>query len=54
MGAEADGLAQSFPTTPAAIKRQIEAFESIGMDEVVFWPCVAGRDQLERLAEAVA
>jgi alkanesulfonate monooxygenase SsuD/methylene tetrahydromethanopterin reductase-like flavin-dependent oxidoreductase (luciferase family) len=53
MGSDADGLAQSFPTTPDAIKHLTAAFGDIGVDEIVFWPCVAELDQLNRLAEVV-
>ncbi len=41
-------------TSPQAVAEALERYAQAGADELVFWPCVAQRDQLERLAQAVS
>jgi hypothetical protein len=54
MGPMAEKLAQSLPTNPQAIKDTIKAFEDIGLDELILWPCIADIHQLDGLADIVA
>jgi alkanesulfonate monooxygenase SsuD/methylene tetrahydromethanopterin reductase-like flavin-dependent oxidoreductase (luciferase family) len=51
LGPLADTMAQRLPTTPAAVKDAIAAFEDIGLDELLLWPTIADLDQLDRLAD---
>ncbi len=53
-GPAAEEMAKTFPASPDAVKETIRGFGDIGMDELVFWPCVADVEQLERLADLVA
>lgn len=41
------------PRTPDALRRQLEKFRNVGVDELIFVPTVAGPGQVEGLAEAV-
>lgn len=50
-GPVADQIAQSLLSTPAAVRDRVRAFADIGTDELILWPCVPDRDQLDRLAE---
>ena len=34
-------------------KEAIKAFEDIGVDELILWPCIPELDQVDRLAELV-
>lgn len=47
-------MADSVLTTPAAIRSAIAAFGGLGADEVMLYPWLAGLDQVDRLADAVA
>jgi alkanesulfonate monooxygenase SsuD/methylene tetrahydromethanopterin reductase-like flavin-dependent oxidoreductase (luciferase family) len=38
-------------TTNQAIRTHIQAFTDIGTDELIFWPCIADLDQVNRLAD---
>jgi alkanesulfonate monooxygenase SsuD/methylene tetrahydromethanopterin reductase-like flavin-dependent oxidoreductase (luciferase family) len=51
MGQRADFMANAIPTTPAAVKTAISSFSDVGVDELVFWPCIPDVDQVNRLAE---
>jgi alkanesulfonate monooxygenase SsuD/methylene tetrahydromethanopterin reductase-like flavin-dependent oxidoreductase (luciferase family) len=51
MGPRAEFLANAIPSTPAEVKGVIAALADAGVDELVFWPCIADLDQVERLAE---
>jgi alkanesulfonate monooxygenase SsuD/methylene tetrahydromethanopterin reductase-like flavin-dependent oxidoreductase (luciferase family) len=53
MGAMADAMAQALPSTAAEVKELIKAYEAVGVDEVILWPCIPDIDQVDRLAEAV-
>jgi alkanesulfonate monooxygenase SsuD/methylene tetrahydromethanopterin reductase-like flavin-dependent oxidoreductase (luciferase family) len=53
LGPMVEGFAASVPSTPEAIKGAIQAYESVGMDELVLWPCIPETDQVERLADLV-
>ena len=52
-GSMVDPVVQSTLTTPHAIKEAIQAYESVGADEVILWPAVPELDQIDRLADAV-
>lgn len=54
LGAAAERMAPSFPTTPAAVKALCASLAGVGMDELIFWPCAAEIEQLERLADIAA
>jgi alkanesulfonate monooxygenase SsuD/methylene tetrahydromethanopterin reductase-like flavin-dependent oxidoreductase (luciferase family) len=54
LGAAAEGVAKAFPASPDAVEEKIRGFGDIGMDELVFWPCAADLDQLDRLADLIA
>ncbi|HEX6123714.1 MAG TPA: TIGR03619 family F420-dependent LLM class oxidoreductase, partial [Ktedonobacterales bacterium] len=41
LGPQADALARSIPTTPQAVKDQLQQYRDLGADEVMAWPCVA-------------
>ncbi len=47
-------MAKTFPASPDAVKDKLSAFGDVGMDELVFWPCAADLEQLERLADLIA
>jgi alkanesulfonate monooxygenase SsuD/methylene tetrahydromethanopterin reductase-like flavin-dependent oxidoreductase (luciferase family) len=53
LGAYAEMVAGSIPTTPAAIKNALQAYRDIGVDEVGFTPTVADFDQIDRLADVI-
>ena len=53
LGPMADQIAQGVPSTEDAVKGTIRAFESVGVDELVLWPCIPEIDQLSRLADLV-
>ena len=46
-------VVQSMPTTDAAIRETRQAFADIGTDELIFWPCIADLDQIDRLEDAL-
>lgn len=50
-GAFGDNIVAALPVTPEAIRATVQAFEAIGADELVLWPCIAELDQLEALAQ---
>jgi hypothetical protein len=41
------------PVTPEAIKETRNAFAGIGTDELIFGPCLADLDQIDRLEDAM-
>jgi hypothetical protein len=49
-----DQIVQGTLATPEAIKGAIQGYESIGVDEIIFWPTVAELDQIDRLADVAA
>lgn len=51
MGQRADFMANGFPATADAVQKAMEAFQAIGIDEMVFWPTIAELDQVELLAK---
>jgi alkanesulfonate monooxygenase SsuD/methylene tetrahydromethanopterin reductase-like flavin-dependent oxidoreductase (luciferase family) len=53
LGDWADGIAAGAPRTPEAIRHMAEAFEELGVDELIFDPTVPDLDQIDRLAEVV-
>lgn len=53
LGPGAEQIANAMLSTAEAIKTAIQGFSDVGMDELIFWPCVAELDQVERLAEIV-
>lgn len=53
-GPMGDAIANAVLSTPEAIKEAIQAFTSIGADELILWPTIADLDQVDRLAEAIS
>jgi alkanesulfonate monooxygenase SsuD/methylene tetrahydromethanopterin reductase-like flavin-dependent oxidoreductase (luciferase family) len=53
-GPFAEKIAAANLTTPQAVIDQIRGYEEAGCDELVLLPTVAGRSQLDRLADVVA
>ena len=53
MGDWAERIAAGAARTPAAVQDTADAFERLGVDELVFDPTVADLDQVDRLAEAI-
>ncbi len=49
-GPMVDMFTQGLPTTPEAIESAIQAYEDVGMDELLLWPTIAELDQLDRVA----
>lgn len=47
-------IAGSVLATPEAITNAVRTYAEIGVDEISFWPTIAGLDQLDRLADAIA
>jgi alkanesulfonate monooxygenase SsuD/methylene tetrahydromethanopterin reductase-like flavin-dependent oxidoreductase (luciferase family) len=52
-GPAAEEMAKTFPASAEAVKEKIRGFRDVGMDELVFFPCVADLEQLEQLANLV-
>ena len=53
LGDWAEQIAGGASRTPAAVKETADAFEAVGVDELIFDPTVADLDQVDRLADAV-
>ena len=53
VGAGADDMARSIPSTPETIEGLIQGLDGVGADEVICWPTVPELDQVDRLAELV-
>lgn len=54
LGPMADRIAQGVPSSEDAVKGVMAAFESVGVDELVLWPCIPEIDQVSRLADLVS
>jgi alkanesulfonate monooxygenase SsuD/methylene tetrahydromethanopterin reductase-like flavin-dependent oxidoreductase (luciferase family) len=52
LGPFAEKVAEGTLTSPERVKGAVAAFEAAGCDELLLFPCSAGGDQVERLAEA--
>lgn len=50
-GAWGDMIAQSLPATLEAIKGVVQAYASIGTDELILWPTTTDLEQVDQLAE---
>lgn len=46
-------VVQGLVATPEAVKETRKAFADIGTDELIFWPCIADLDQLDRLEDSL-
>ena len=53
MGPAAEYVVQMIVNSAPMVKRAIQGFSEIGMDELIFWPTVPELDQVDRLAEIV-
>ena len=54
LGPMADQIAQSVPSSEGAVKGTIGAFDRVGVDELVLWPCIPEINQVSRLADLVS
>jgi alkanesulfonate monooxygenase SsuD/methylene tetrahydromethanopterin reductase-like flavin-dependent oxidoreductase (luciferase family) len=52
-GSAAETIVNAASSTPAMVKETLRKFADIGMDELLFWPCLARLDQIERLTQLV-
>lgn len=52
-GPVADRVVQEMLTTPEAIRERAQAYEAIGVDEMILSPTVAELHQIDRLADVV-
>jgi alkanesulfonate monooxygenase SsuD/methylene tetrahydromethanopterin reductase-like flavin-dependent oxidoreductase (luciferase family) len=52
-GPAVEQVVQGIIGTPEAITDAIQGYESVGVDEIIFWPTVAELEQIDRLAEVV-
>lgn len=53
LGAAAQQMAKSVPSTPEAISSVIQGFSDMGVDELVFWPCIPELEQIALLSDVV-
>jgi alkanesulfonate monooxygenase SsuD/methylene tetrahydromethanopterin reductase-like flavin-dependent oxidoreductase (luciferase family) len=53
LGPAVENMVKALPTTPDAIRGLIAGYAAVGVDELIAWPCIAGLDQVERLADVV-
>ncbi len=51
LGPAVENMVKALPTTVEAIRGVIAGYASIGVDELILWPCIADLDQVERLAD---
>ena len=52
-GPAAETIAHAAASTPDMVKETLRKFADIGMDELLFWPCVPRLEQVDRLADLV-
>jgi alkanesulfonate monooxygenase SsuD/methylene tetrahydromethanopterin reductase-like flavin-dependent oxidoreductase (luciferase family) len=52
-GSAAETIAKAASSTPAMVKETLQRFTDIGMDELLFWPCIPQLDQVAKLANLV-
>ncbi len=52
-GPMAEVIATRLANTPQLVKDAIRAYEDVGVDELILWPCIADFNQIEHLAELV-
>jgi alkanesulfonate monooxygenase SsuD/methylene tetrahydromethanopterin reductase-like flavin-dependent oxidoreductase (luciferase family) len=52
-GPAAEAIAHAASSTPEMVKETLRKFADIGMDELLFWPCVPQLEQVDRLADLV-
>lgn len=52
-GPAGENQARGILRVAEAIRSTIQTFGDLGVDELVFWPCIADLDQVDRLAELV-
>jgi alkanesulfonate monooxygenase SsuD/methylene tetrahydromethanopterin reductase-like flavin-dependent oxidoreductase (luciferase family) len=53
LGPVADQIANSVPISPVAVKGAVQAYKNVGLDEIVFWPCIGELNQIDRLVDLV-
>lgn len=52
-GPAAETIANAAASTPEMVKETLRKFADIGMDELLFWPCVPRLEQVDGLADLV-
>jgi alkanesulfonate monooxygenase SsuD/methylene tetrahydromethanopterin reductase-like flavin-dependent oxidoreductase (luciferase family) len=53
LGPAAQQMAKNVPSTPDALRSLIQAFNDLGVDELIIGPCIPELDQIARLADVV-
>jgi alkanesulfonate monooxygenase SsuD/methylene tetrahydromethanopterin reductase-like flavin-dependent oxidoreductase (luciferase family) len=53
-GPAAEEVANAAADTPKKLKEAIQAYTDIGMDELMFWPCLPQLDQIDQLADLIS
>ena len=53
LGPMVDTMIHNLPLTVDEIKARIQAYEDIGADEVIIWPCTSDLEQVDQLAEVI-
>jgi alkanesulfonate monooxygenase SsuD/methylene tetrahydromethanopterin reductase-like flavin-dependent oxidoreductase (luciferase family) len=47
----ADVIANAAPSSPQQVRDTLKAYENVGIDEFLLWPCNPSLDQVDRLAD---
>ena len=47
----ADVIANAAPSSPQQVRDTLKAYEDVGIDEFLLWPCNSSLDQVDRLAD---
>ena len=47
----ADVIASAAPSSPQQVRDTLKAYEDVGIDEFLLWPCNPSPDQVDRLAD---
>ena len=51
LGPMVETMINNLPITIEAIKARIQAYDDIGADEVIMWPCISDLEQIDKLVE---
>ena len=49
----ADVIANAAPSSPQQVRDTLKAYEDVGIDEFLLWPCNSSLDQVDRLADTL-
>lgn len=53
LGEAAQQMAKNIPSTPDTLRSTIQAFNDLGVDELIAWPCIPELDQIQRLEDII-